>query len=52
MILTWLADNNNNKWSEALKFVKFTKNRTSHNGIKLANVKIKIPDFNKIKSDL
>lgn len=48
MILTWLADNNNNnnnKWSEGLKFVKFTKSRTSHNEIKLASVKIKIPDF-------
>ena len=34
MLTAWLMDNNTVKWSEGLKFVQFSKNRSFHTGIK------------------
>lgn len=33
MLITWVNDNNNTKWSEGLKFIQSQKNRSFHRGI-------------------
>ena len=34
MLTAWLMDNSTAKWSEGLKFVQFSKNRSFHTGFK------------------
>ncbi|XP_051167059.1 KRAB-A domain-containing protein 2-like [Leptopilina boulardi] len=34
MLISWMADNNNNHWSEGLRFIQSKKNRVLHSGIK------------------
>uniref|UniRef100_A0ABD2VUG2 Integrase catalytic domain-containing protein n=1 Tax=Trichogramma kaykai TaxID=54128 RepID=A0ABD2VUG2_9HYME len=34
MIATWLVDNKSSKWTDALPFIQFMKNRAYHSGIK------------------
>ena len=36
MIAVWMADNNNNHWSEGLPFVQLSKNLAYHDGIKIS----------------
>ncbi|XP_008189894.1 KRAB-A domain-containing protein 2-like [Acyrthosiphon pisum] len=37
ILATWLQDNKTKKWSEGLKFVQLTKNRSLHHGIKCSS---------------